>query len=48
MPVTDIGKRLLSLWDTRPPHTMAVLLVVLLVIVLTLVATAVGDWSIAQ
>jgi hypothetical protein len=41
-------RRLHELWDTRPPHAMAVLLIVILVCVLTLVATAVGDWSIAQ
>jgi hypothetical protein len=41
-----IGERLLSLWDTRPPHTRAVLLVVLLVIVLAVVATIASDWSV--
>jgi hypothetical protein len=44
--VTDIVERLLSLWDTRPPHTMAVLLVVVLVVVLAVIATIVGDWSV--
>jgi hypothetical protein len=46
--MTDIVERLRSLWDTRPPHAMAVLIIVILVSVLVFIATAVGDWSVMK